>query len=294
MKAVLNSTDEFWGRRFERLCNDLNVDTPGDRFQIFGHLNHWFSFWAKSTELDSGLWFGNSISEIGGWAGVSKENAPIWGRALHKNGYVATLKEAYPEPLGTLRPGWVALRADEGIMLDHALNHFKKRRDATTLALYVSDRDKRIAFANSLQLDAEALERAGTIPVGWLKPVPGQQSRFQAQESSPNTPHPQQVVGGYRTQIDLCGGQKLHTANPKSSAMLETVRKYKYDDPERALLAMDNSIKAARNWHTAVAKDRAAVSQLLSELVETDNTWEKFRNPASVVTAKLKALGLVN
>ena len=77
------------------------------------------------------------------------------------------------------------------------------------------------------------------------------------------------------------------TAEPKSHDMLWTIREFKHEDPLKALQAVDGTGKAMSFWRKAIAKDRAYVSQQLSEVTETERIWAGLKNPAAVLTKRL-------
>jgi len=75
--------------------------------------------------------------------------------------------------------------------------------------------------------------------------------------------------------------------------VLEEVRAWKYQDPLRACMAMDDSPLASKCWRAAVARDRQAVMDGLGDLVETDGRWQALRNPAAVLMAQLRRRGVL-
>lgn len=84
------------------------------------------------------------------------------------------------------------------------------------------------------------------------------------------------------------------TAKPPSLAVMEDVRAWKYQDPMRACLAMDDSRLAATCWRAAITRDKQAVMDELANLVETDGRWQALKNPAAVLMASLRRRGLLD
>jgi len=302
MRAILLNTGEMNSPRWHRLCGLLGAKDPGECWQTFGHLVGWYLQWSGQPELDSGIWFRPSLNEIGSWAGVTNGDLK-WGRALLAAGYVGLIKKLYPEPLASLRDGYAALDASGGVMLDEFFGVHRRRANATTLICYVLDRNKRVQFARSLHVDAAFLEGSGQIPVGWLDAAEskGQKAddgpRFE--EKEPKVAHAPAVDAAppHRNVVGFTRNEErpaaLHTGNSPSDAMLRAVREWKHADPLRALMSMDNSPEAAFIWRKAVAKDRARVCEEIAGLTETDSRWALLRNPASVIMANLRRLGLL-
>ncbi len=310
MKTFWLSTHEFQGNRFGQLCRELGARTPEDRWPLFGHLVEWHATWSRLIATDSGVWFEESLATIGSWAGVSGGEAAVWGGALRKAGYVSTLLETYPEPLGARRHGWVARSFDGGAMLDDTIARLQKRPDSELLTLYVLNREVRLKFARRLELNAEKLEREGIIPIGWLTDdgdAPSIQRRERASASMGASVAPSvQSSAGTRVEPKRFGDagpspqreqQQVtarHTGKPKSDEMLSTVRQYRYQDPMRALKAMDDSPQAMQCWKRAISSDRDAVCTILANMTETDRAWANLRIPASVAMEQIRRPGLLD
>jgi hypothetical protein len=291
MKYVLIETQEPASRRFNKLCRDLNANAPGEKQQLLGHLCSWFMHWAGLNELEAGLWFGISLKEIGSWAEVSGKDADQWGHALQRAGYVKSIRDVYPDPLGSQQTGWVAVTIDGNPMLDNAMLQFGRSKNAATYAPYILDRTRRIKFACDIRLDTQALIVAGTVPKDWFTPSQKQPTLHGASEPphtndactqlpppAVNAPHPH------------ARAPAASTGKPKSSAMYEIVRKNKYVFPMVALRALDDTPKAMNAWKKALAADRAAVCQILAEMTESEAAWEGIVNPAALAMSRLKRL----
>lgn len=322
MRSMMIDTREFRSARFGRLCSALDVDAPGDRWRTFGHLVAWYLTWGGEVETETGVWFGLSAQAIGAWADVGgTAEAAAWGRALHRAGYMRTLKELYPEPLGGKRPGWVAVAQDGSAAIDGNAGYFRRRDQFGELVLYITDRVKRAQWAAVAGVDAGRLEAEGLIPAGWLagggsgadraplREMAGEFSRQGAEAHSLGAPErrlgqmaavsmeppaagpapavaPRRVVRGF-------AGSDGGSASPKSLDMLAEIRGCKYSDPFRALCMLDASERAQHCWRQAISRNINRVRDEIGQLVETDERWAVVRNPAAVLMANFVRRGLV-
>lgn len=316
MRAILMHTGETDSPRWQKLCGLLGARTPGDQNQALGHLTRWFLRWAGQPALDSGVWFGVSDVDIGEWAAVEASAACKWGRALIAAGYVGRIQEIYPEPLGGLRKGYVALDGAGGVMLDEVFGA-RRRPNATTLLLYMLDRRARIRAAGAYNVDGKELEGSGQIPPGWLDSsdtgdwrgewrqgaVNSEQS---AVSSGRGTGDRRQETGDMgqgvpaaaveRRQVIGFGGvsRGAHTGGPPTPEMLNEVREHKYSDPVRAMRALDDSELSVRKWRLAFERNPELVRQELGKLVETEKRFFVLRLPSAVLMSNFKQLGLLD
>ena len=113
----------------------------------------------------------------------------------------------------------------------------------------------------------------------------------EAPASAAAGPTKRRVIGFTDTSGSMPG---RHSAPPPTDEILRMVREHKHSDPLRAMCAIDSSAPAAMQWRRAVARDRTRVCEELSALTETDQRWRLMRNPASVLMANLKRLGLLD
>ncbi|MDD5705973.1 MAG: hypothetical protein PHR35_08615 [Kiritimatiellae bacterium] len=298
MRAYLFEGGEMQSPRWARLCAALKADEPGERWRLYGHLAGWWCCWTTQPELESGVWFDKSLSVVGSWAQASGTEL-AWGRALLSAGYIARIEDRYPPPLA--RQGFVALSGTGAAMLDDCFTYFKTRQDAAVLARYISAPIKRARWAAKLGLDVARLDGDGEIPPGWFgdggaqgeseRPrLEGGVQRVEAgsrmQPAARNVePRP---VTGFGARAPERG-----TANESSMDMLGEVRAWKYQDPLRACLAMDNSKIAEMCWRQAIRKNRQQVCEQLGTMTETDGRWSAIRCPAKVLMANLRRQGLL-
>lgn len=305
MRAYLHETGELASPRWRALCKSLRAETPGERWRVYGHLCGWWGFWMGQAALDCGLWFDLGLAEVGRWAQAEGQEL-AWGRALLGAGYVARIEARYPPPLA--RQGWVALNGMGGAMLDDSFAYFSRHPDAARLCLYISAPVKRVQWARRLGLDAAAMDADGAIPPGWLgdagrEEVDGGRetggSRGDAWTSA-GRDRAGARLGGERPVVGFAApappaqdvvARKERTAKRPSLGVLEDVRTWKYQDPLRACMAMDDSPLAVKCWRAAVARDRQAVMDGLGDLVETDGRWQALKNPAAVLMAHLRRRG---
>lgn len=326
MRAILMHTGETDSPRWQKLCGLLGARTPGDQNQVLGHLTRWFLRWAGQPALDSGVWFGVSEVEIGEWAAVEASAACKWGRALIAAGYVGRIQEMYPEPLGRLRKGYVALDGAGGVMLDEVFGA-RRRLNASTLALYLLDRRARIRAAAAYNVDAKELEGSGQIPPGWLDSSDtgdwrGEGGRLAV--SSEQLAVSSGCGAGDRGQGAVVSGQcsvgrgdrvqgvpvaaverrpvvgfagsvsGAHTGGPPTPEMLKEVREHKYSDPVRAMRALDDSELSVRKWRLAFERNPDLVREELGKLVETEKRFFVLRLPSAVLMSNLRQLGLLD
>jgi hypothetical protein len=160
MEAVLLSSTDGQSPRWKRLCKQLGLVTTEDKYQALGHLWVWYQRWGSQPELDSGIWFRANLREIGSWAEVTPDQEVKWGRALLAAGYMEAIKDVYPEPLASLRKGYVALNAEGGAMLDDSFSQLKHRPNARTLCLYLMNRKVRNKWSRLLRVDCSVLDGA--------------------------------------------------------------------------------------------------------------------------------------
>jgi len=296
MKSVLTATNELRCSRWSRLCELLGVVAPGERYQAHGHLWAWYQKWAGEAELDAGVWFRPSLNEIGRWADVGPELECKWGRALLAAGYVATLKEMYPEPLASARKGYVALDGEGGVMLDCVFPLLRRRMNAATLCLYLLDRKARAKWANVLRVDGATLESTGQVPAGWLED--GSEAEEERQQGPAVRESRAPVAGGaVRRPPSVVGFQAVPADGGGRRYGVDAVaqiREHKYADPLRALMVIDDSDVAVRSWRKAVAHDRERVCQELGEIVETNDRFFLCRKPAAVLMANFRRAGLLD
>jgi hypothetical protein len=326
MRSVMSNTREWTSPRWARFCEHLKLVNPGDKWQAFGHLWRWYQRWAGDPELETGVWFDISQATIGSWAEVLPAEAARWGRALHAAGFVRTLKEAYPEPLGTERRGWVAVDCEGGAMLDASIVCFVRRPDFERVLLYCTHRDKRVSYAASQRLDVARLEAEGKIPPGWLSGGtqrarrPGWQApaaaEQQADDEEPGPMHASAPGTGPGIEPGAAAGPGLRpgrpaaaprvvrgfggaeppeggSAPPKTRSMLHEIRALKYNDPLEALRLIDGSERAMHCWKQALGRDAGRVMQEIGNLVETDERWALVRKPAAVLMSNFIRAGLV-
>ena len=318
MKSILISTGEAESPRWGRLCSCLGLKSTEEQYAAFGHLMRWCLCWASKDETDWGVWFGASMNEIGSWAGVEGKDAH-WGRALLTAGYIGLLKDVYPEPLGSIRKGYVALDGSGGVMLDTSFSILSRRGNASTYVLYLTNREDRSSRAVKLGIDHVALESTGQIPIGWLTGKVKQNARQNREQDMaaaaiPRESEPMEDLGRGGSIAAGCYGRPVmgfagvehqtagasaaaypaQTAPSPSSAMLRTVREFKYSDPLRALRAIDPSPNALFVWNRVLSKNRELVCQELGTITETDQQWARLRNPAGVITANFRRLGLLD
>jgi len=317
MRAFLHETGELSSPRWRALCRSLKASTPGERWRVYGHLCGWWGCWMGQAALDCGLWFDTGLAEVGRWAQADGQDL-TWGRALLGAGYVARIEARYPPPLA--RQGFVALNGMGGAMLDDSFPYFARHPDAARLCLYISAPLKRVQWARRLGLDAAAMDADGAIPPGWLgsevtaragdgglDPGAVATDRADRRDGSRGAGGGRRETaawtgaGGSRPVVGFArppeapepGARKERTAKRPSMAVLEDVRAWKYQDPLRACMAMDDSPLASKCWRAAVARDRQAVMDGLGDLVETDGRWQALRNPAAVLMAHLRRRGVL-
>jgi hypothetical protein len=217
-----------------------------------------------------------------------------WGRALLAAGYVATLKEMYPEPLASARKGYVALDGEGGVMLDCVFPLLRRRMNAATLCLYLLDRKARVKWANVLRVDGATLESTGQVPAGWLEDGSEAEEERQAgpevreRGASVAGPARRAAVVGFQA-VPADGGGRRYGADAVAQ-----IREHKYADPLRALMVIDDSDVAVRSWRKAVAHDRERVCQELGAIVETDDRFFLCRKPAAVLMANFRRAGLLD
>ena len=304
MRSFIHDAGELGSPRWRRLCRALKASTPGDEWRCYGHLCGWWGCWAGQSALETGLWFGASLAEIGRWARADDAGL-AWGRALLAAGYIARIEERYPAPLG--RPGFVALDGGGAAMLDTAFTYFRFRPDAAELALYISSPLKRVRWAQRLGLQAAELEAQGRLPPGWIAGGAVDGARDDLQRRGGEAGDGRRAAGsGFNAEPQRRGGAAAGSrpvtgfARPEGGTGLEPtpdvlseVRAWKYQDPLRACMAMDDSPLACKCWRAAVARDRQAVMDGLGDLVETDGRWQALRNPAAVLMAQLRRRGVL-
>jgi hypothetical protein len=71
--------------------------------------------------------------------------------------------------------------------------------------------------------------------------------------------------------------------------MLERLREFKNaGECLRALLLLDDSPRASAVWKAAASRHPQAVIQILSEMTESDDKWNRLRNPAALAMKTLR------
>jgi hypothetical protein len=274
------------------MCDQLELTTPGEQTQALGHLFIWYQTWCSQPELDAGLWLRSPLNEIGSWAKVPQDMEMKWGRALLAAGYLESLKDVYPEPLGSVRKGYVALDAERGVMLDVIFKLLRRRANAQTLCLYLMDRRIRNKWSRVLRIDCAMLEEKGQIPKGWLDASSEDDDQMTSPVGRESPDRGSRAQGAGRVpKVGFQGTSPDTVAKDSNEEMLTAIRTYKYSDPLRACAAMDNSDLAMRQWRKAIAKDPEKVRQELGNISEDANRFHSLRKPAAVLTANLKRAG---
>ena len=158
MKSVLINTAEFESRRFEDLCERLDMDNTVDqRIAMLGHLTRWQLRWSSDESLDSGLLWDVTEKRMGMWAEWSKTNPLQFGRALVQAGYCAPVNDVFPEQLCGGRNGFVVVGA-----LDRSWHIHKQRADRNRLVLYLIDPVRRARQCANLGVSP------ADAPQGWI------------------------------------------------------------------------------------------------------------------------------
>jgi len=195
MKGLVLSTVEGQSRRFDLLCEALEVDTVEDTYTVRGHLMCWFEKWSADPATDSGLLWDVSERQMGLWAHWSRPL--VFGRALAKAGYVSPIESIYPAELVKGRPGFVVAGYESGVALDTSWNGVHYRRtNAQELVLYLTNPKQRARQMETLGVVVEDLVKAGKVPADWAPQRGGTGSAQQNGEAGRDGPQRGQGMGG--------------------------------------------------------------------------------------------------
>lgn len=302
MHSILIPTNEWRSERFSALCEALEAEDRTRRLLAFAHLHLWFNRWGEDQALDAGLFWDISERRLGEWSEWDKPL--IFGRALVSAGYVRQINEMYPAELLRGRQGYVYPGH-----LDNAWNVLRRRpSQAPDLVLFLTDPARRAGQAALYRISQP-------IPKGWLDGVPatatqplqadsgespppdsvhtpdnvrsmfgGTPDMLRGGGTPPRSPH---VSGNVNLENQRNVGERT-TGNQKTRALYAIVRECKYDNPLKALIAMDGTERARRLWHRGISYVMSDIQTLLAEMTDTEESWTKIANPAALATARIK------
>jgi hypothetical protein len=165
------ATGELQSERYEKLCEALGCDSPGDQFRVFGHLHAWREKWAREPEMDGGILWEATTHRMGMWAAWPSPKA--FGCALVKAGYVTPLSDVYPAELlrdgaGRARGGYVAMGYDGRPSLETSWSGVQRvsaRRNEWVL--FLLDADRRWRQCAAMRVPIRDLASAGRVPPAW-------------------------------------------------------------------------------------------------------------------------------
>lgn len=294
MQYIGIETSEMQTERWDMLCEYLDQDKePLDKHKVLGHLTAWYLRWGGDQGHDSGLLWAVTPKRMGVWAG--HERPEFFGNGLVHAGYVEPIENVYPVELlagrtgycvrGTLDRTWVSI-------------HSKRVGQCADLALFLLDREARSFYALKCGSD---LSQA---PPDWLDTRRRQvdagsavsRSDVDATSAAPAAPPAPHVdVSGGRPesnkQRNNVGSRRTEgsTGNPKTPEQLALIREFKYSDPLRCCMALDETPWVVNRWRRIHKEDRSFLCTLLANVTDTDEGWAKLDNPSAVVFSKVLA-----
>lgn len=313
MQFFMLNTAEWQSDRFLRLCEYLELDaTEEDQVRVRGYFATFVCKWANDMQTDGGLFFDTPPRRLGIWARAPKPE--VFGNALLKVGYVCHMQDKYPASVLKGRVGLVYWGA-----LDITWRSVHcERMNARDLVLFRADPVKRSRAALQMGIRPEEFPGApGEWPgspeeyPGWIltkdrlsDAPPEAETRGASDGASagwtggrtggdppapplpPREDHVKERNIKQREHVGRTTQRRVRTGTPPSSAQYHRLRELKNEDIPAALNLLDAGERARKTWAAICEHDMPFAHQVISELVESEQSYREAKWPPGLVFAR--------